>query len=894
MKYWIVDVFGREKYSGNQLAVVLADAPISTAEMQRIAQEFHFSETSFIFPQASRPAQSGEISRWKVRIFTPENEVPFAGHPTLGTAWLIRQELAVGQPTRIELDLAAGIIPVDFDDSSKLQWMRQIEPVFGAVHDPAAAASLCGLEPEDILPDYPVQVVSTGLEFLIIPVRSLDRMKQASGNAAEMKAYFGSGGMLPILLFCPETYEAGNSVNCRMFADLFGIPEDPATGSANGCLAAYLYKHTFFGKGPLDIRSEQGYEIDRKSILHLRAKDDQGRIAVHVGGKVFPVAEGRLLSDAPKNHSDAIHSRKVFEELKSRVLDNRTLIQTEGRKTESLNGIWNFTIDQYATSIRARWYAEVHEHDGFAIPPDYDFEAWEEVQVPSCWNTQKPEYFWYEGVGVYTRKFSCHVVQDERIFLHFDGIQYKGFVFLNKQYLGFHEGGSTPFSVEITEYVQQDNRILVVVDNSRADDQVPMSNTDWFNYGGLYRDVQLVRVPRTFLRSAALSLAPGSNDQLQLLVELDGEVLNQAVQVEIPELGISRSFHAEAGKVQAVFDADPELWTPENPRLYRVVFSTPDDRIEEHIGFRRIEVRGREVLLNGKPVFFRGVSCHEDSLRGGKYLSPEEIRQDMMTARELGCNYMRLAHYPHSRHAARIADELGLMLWSEIPVYWNIDFGNSVSLENASNQLKEMILRDRNRASIVIWSVGNENPDSDERLHFMKTLAELARELDPTRLVSAACLGNHVDNRIEDRLTEYLDIIGVNEYYGWYDPDYRKLPAFFLNSQPDKPVFVCEFGGGALAGHRGSRDDFFTEDRQQHIYETQLSILGSTPYVQGISPWILHDFRCPRRTNRYQKGYNRKGLLAEDKKTRKLAFFTLQDFYRKLAGSQTPDISGSL
>jgi beta-glucuronidase len=586
----------------------------------------------------------------------------------------------------------------------------------------------------------------------------------------------------------------------------------------------------------------------------------------------------------PKNYEAQIHNYTPFEEFESNVLNKETLMQTTGRQTESLNGTWNFVIDQYATSIRAKWFTEPLEHNGFAVPTDFDFEAWEATTVPSCWNTQKPEYLLYEGFGVYTRTFGYKMINDQRLFLHFDGVQYKGYIFLNKQYLGCHEGGSTPFSVEITRNVKETNRILVVVDSSRADHQVPMTNTDWFNYGGLYRDIQLVRVPQTYIRSTSIHLVPDNTySKISVEVQLDGESASQGVRIEIPELGITRELSVSEDIASGIIEAKPELWSPDSPKLYTVVVRTKDDKVEERIGFRQIQVVGKEIQLNGKKLFFRGVSCHEDSITGGKYLSPEEILHDMKTAKELGCNYMRLAHYPHSSQAALIADRLGLMLWAEIPVYWAIDFKNPATLTNASNQLSEMIHRDKNRASVVIWSVGNENPDTEDRLRFMKTLAEQVKNEDPTRLVSAACLVNQVDNRIEDRLSEHLDIIGINEYYGWYNPDFSRLPSFFKNSNPDKPVFICEFGGGALAGHRGSVDDLFTEDRQLYIYKEQLAILGNIPYVQGISPWILFDFRCPRRTNRYQRGYNRKGLLAQDKVTRKLAYYEVQAFYKEIA-----------
>ena len=227
-----------------------------------------------------------------------------------------------------------------------------------------------------------------------------------------------------------------------------------------------------------------------------------------------------------------------------------------------------------------------------------------------------------------------------------------------------------------------------------------------------------------------------------------------------------------------------------------------------------------------------------------------------------------------------MADERGVLLWEEVPVYWAIDFANERTYADAENQLSELILRDRNRASVILWSVGNENPDSDERLKFMSRLAERARSLDPTRLVTAACLWNRAEGRIADRLAEHLDVIGINEYYGWYEGNFEDLAAFFRNSKPGKPVVVSEFGAGALAGHYGTVDDLFSENRQAETYERQIEVIGSAPFVAGMTPWVLFDFRSPRRLNDYQRGFNRKGLVAADRATRKMAFFTLQAYYR--------------
>ena len=259
------------------------------------------------------------------------------------------------------------------------------------------------------------------------------------------------------------------------------------------------------------------------------------------------------------------------------------------------------------------------------------------------------------------------------------------------------------------------------------------------------------------------------------------------------------------------------------------------------------------------------------------------MRRRFQHAKELGCNFLRLAHYPHHELSAEIADEVGLLLWEEVPVYWAIDFPNPATYKDAENQLIELIKRDFNRASVILWSVGNENADTDARLAFMSGLAKAAKAHDPSRLVSAACLVNHKKIKIEDRLAEFLDVIGVNEYYGWYNPNYDELVQLGRNSNPDKPVIITETGADARAGEHGSRSDKFTEEYMEEVYRRQIAMIRTLDYVKGMSPWLLYDFRASRRFNRYQQGFNRKGLIAADKQTKKLAFYVLQQFYREKA-----------
>jgi len=444
--------------------------------------------------------------------------------------------------------------------------------------------------------------------------------------------------------------------------------------------------------------------------------------------------------------------------------------------------------------------------------------------------------------------------------------------------MGMHEGASTPFFVDVTDVLEDENRIIVVVNNTRKRTGVPCENTDWFNYGGLYRSVELLRLPKTFIQDFSLSLNPDGNG-IRVSMHLNGEDSDSKAVLRIEELDIETEIELFSGFGEAIIDADPILWTPESPKLYNVSIEYGDDKINDRIGFREIKVEGTDIYLNGKKILLKGVCAHEESVFNGKSVSEKEIRRYYKLAKEMNCNYMRLAHYPHSEACAQIADEVGMLLWEEIPVYWAIEFGDKQVYENAENQLAELIKRDKNRASVIIWSVGNENADSEERIEFMKSLALKSKELDPTRLVSAACLVNTKELRIEDRLVEYIDVVGINEYYGWYEPDFSKLIKMFNNSDPGKPVIISEFGADAKVGYRGTNDELMTEDNQLYVYQRQIETFKQIPYLKGTSPWIFFDFRCPRRTHSVQNYYNIKGLLSADKTYKKPAYFAMQEFY---------------
>jgi len=567
----------------------------------------------------------------------------------------------------------------------------------------------------------------------------------------------------------------------------------------------------------------------------------------------------------------------------------------EGRHTIDLNGRWQIIIDPYETGYYDYRYQP--STDGYfknakpKSPSDlieYDFDTSQQLNVPGDWNSQDQRLLFYEGTVWYKKSFNYQKKDRTRLFAYFGAANYLADVYLNGQKLGRHEGGFTPFNFEITNLVREkDNFLVVKVDNKRRRDAVPTLNTDWWNYGGLTRDVNLVEVADTFIEDYLLQLKKGSKNEITGWVKLNGAIGGKAITIEIPEAHVKQPATTDAsGYAPVSFKAPLNLWSPENPKLYSVKVSTNSDAVVERIGFREIETRGTEILLNGKPIFLRGISIHEESpLRGGRAFSEDDARMLLTWVKELGCNFVRLAHYPHNEHMTRLADEMGIMVWSEIPVYWTVLWDNPETFLNARNQLGESITRDKNKASVILWSVANETPVSEARIKFLKGLVDYARQLDPTRLLTAANERHYADpdtQVIDDPLGEYLDVLGCNEYVGWYDGLPEKADHLTWKVAQNKPLIISEFGGDAVFGNHGDKGARWTEEYQKNLYEHQLAMLKRIPSLRGMTPWILTDFRSPRRPlPGMQDFYNRKGLIS-NRGERKQAFYVLQDFYRTL------------
>jgi beta-glucuronidase len=566
---------------------------------------------------------------------------------------------------------------------------------------------------------------------------------------------------------------------------------------------------------------------------------------------------------------------------------------TDGRAGISLDGAWHVIVDPYDNgSLDYRSQPRRHGYFDDARPRDksdlveYDFARSPTLQVPGDWNTQRAELLYYEGTTWYQRRFDAALHPGGRAFVQFGAAAQRATVWVNGKRLGEHEGGFTPFAFEVTGLLRpRDNSIVVKVDNTRRADALPALNTDWWNYGGLTRGVRLVETPRVFVRDAVVQLAKENGSVVRASVRLDGAHAPVKVTVEIPEAHAGATILTDDhGNARFEFGATLAAWSPETPRLYDVVVRTADDRVQDRVGFRTVATRGPDILLNGKPIFLRGISLHEEALgRGGRATTRAQAEALLNLAKELGCNFVRLAHYPHGDEMTRAADRLGLLVWSEIPVYWTIAWSNVSTLATARAQLGEEIARDHNRASVILWSVGNETPVSEARNQFLRALVDGVRAADDTRLVTAALEHRAVDARthvLDDPLGAALDVLGLNEYVGWYDGLPAKCDTLAWRSSYNKPIIVSEFGADAKAGLHGDALTRFSEEYQADVYRRQIAMLKKIPSLRGLSPWILVDFRSPRRPlPGVQDGWNRKGLVGEDG-TKKQAFGVLRDAYR--------------
>ncbi len=535
------------------------------------------------------------------------------------------------------------------------------------------------------------------------------------------------------------------------------------------------------------------------------------------------------------------------------------------RRTISLNGIWSFSLDPYHRAVALDRHESPTARRGARADRCYPLD-WQRIRVPGTWNMQRDQWFHYDGNAIYELEFDFRSSLELReAFLHFEAVNYKADIWLNGEKLGTHLGGFTPFSFQVTDLLKRRNHLFVQVDNTERKDRCPSIGPDWFNYGGIVRDVYLELTPKERIVDHFIYW-----DGRQVCGRVSMTGRKRRMQIRIGDL-IDEELPVVGGKTEFAIDAEPRPWSPQDPHLYSVEILYGDDEVHDQIGLRTITTDGDRLLLNGEDIRLKGISVHGECADGGRTLGQADMLRIFEIARELGCNLLRLAHYPHDRRMAQMADRYGILLWEEIPVYWKIDWTNPDTLADAEGQLAELIERDRNRASVGIWSVANETPeDADGRTEFLTKLIERAREDDPTRLVSLALFmaGENREFAVNDPIGEIADIIAVNTYPLWYSStqDIRYLkPAKY-----EKPHIITEWGAGAQAGLRGREP--FTEDYQADVYRKLTEIIEPKDFIRGTSPWILADFRSMLRTNAVQKGQNLKGLVDITKEKKKLAF----------------------
>ncbi|MEM6326823.1 MAG: glycoside hydrolase family 2 TIM barrel-domain containing protein [Bacteroidota bacterium] len=592
-------------------------------------------------------------------------------------------------------------------------------------------------------------------------------------------------------------------------------------------------------------------------------------------------------------------------------------IVLDGREVVSLDGDWNYLVEPYGQALRNRNSRRDFPADRLAEGNElieYEWPSAPTLAVPGDFNHQDPTLWLYEGPVWHRTRFDAPD-HDGRVFLHFEGANYRTHVFLNGEKLGLHEGGYTGFAFDVTGLLrEEDNSLVAAVDNSRRDDGIPARRTDWWNYGGITRSVSLALVPETFVQDLTVRFSDdGGSPRLGAEVEVAGpEAPGAQVTLAVPELGLRETATADAfGRVSVTFEPESvQRWTLDDPHRYRFVVETEAETLTDHVGMRTVSVDGTDILLNGEPVFLAGVALHEEAFdpQGRRAHSDADYRALLDAAKSVGSNFVRLSHYPHGERMVQLADSLGLLVWSEVPVYWeDIDYSDSGTLELARNMVAAMVDRDANRAGVILWSVANETPQTEDRLAFLRTLIADVRAMDPTRLVTAALKSESVDaaaadgagtsarinsgltQRIDDPLAADLDVLAVNTYVGWYGSRTPpEIAGVTWESDWGKPVVLSEFGAGSVAGLHGDAAERWTEEYHADLLDQTLAVASRTPFVSGASVWVLKDFRSPRRWHaRYQQFWNRKGLFSETG-TRKLGADVVERWYRLLARGERP------
>ena len=618
----------------------------------------------------------------------------------------------------------------------------------------------------------------------------------------------------------------------------------------------------------------------------------------------------------------------------------------DSRQITTLNGEWSYIVDPMnnglpESSFFGGFPKNKTQKTGMELI-EYNFDTAAKIQIPGAWNAIDKKLFFYRGPVWLYKKFNYQPKKEAITHLYIEGSNFTTKIFINGSIIGEFEGGYVPFNFDISKHLKNGENILLVhTDNTLNQSSVPTQKTDWWPWGGIVGDVYIVETPKKFIQNAYLQLNPENFSEALFKLEMNQELSGQRIVLEIPELQFKDEFITNTvGFIRESIIIAPRLWSPTDPKLYKVIISSDQEIVSDEIGFRSIKVEGQNIYLNNSEIQFKGIAMHSEPIGiPGPAFSKEHFQDLLLMAKDLNINFIRAAHYPYTRHLAKVADRLGLMLWEEVPVYWNIDWDNSETLNIAINQIKRLVQRDQNRASVVVWSVANETPLSSSRMKFLNTLLSEIEAIDSTRLTTAALLSGSeeqfkalvlvlalqgvksqwvnpqekaifqfildqanipIDSElnfsisIDDPLGKSVDLISYNEYFGWYyvtfftdqmmipEGTLRKLmfevlPNIKISSVFNKPIHISEFGAGAKYGNHSNK--IWSEEYQARLYRHQLEMLSNNPQIKGISPWVFKDFRAMLRPlPGIQDFYNRKGLIDENG-NKKAAFDVLADFY---------------
>ena len=567
-----------------------------------------------------------------------------------------------------------------------------------------------------------------------------------------------------------------------------------------------------------------------------------------------------------------------------------------GREQVSLNGEWSAIIDQYDVGTGKQLWLDRKPADKQEFL-EYSWDGALKLDVPGDWNHQDKELWRYEGTVWYARHFQAHKTEGRHI-LYFAGVSQRCKVWLNGQRVAEHEGSFTPFQAEVTSLLKDgDNFLVVKVDNKRRKEAIPAMSFDWWNYGGITRDVMLLNVPQLYVSDYFVRLQDGAGNVIAGDVQVTPPFGGVEVNISIPELKLRAKAKTDGSGVAHFQLKAKKLrrWNPLDPKLYEVCISAAEDTISDRIGFRSISVDGTRILVNGRETFLKSISFHEEiPMENRRACTEKDARVLVDAALELGCNAIRLAHYPQSEYIVRYAEEKGLLIWEEIPLWQGIDFSNEDTYEKAEKYLWEMIARDRNRCAIGFWSISNETRPASDRDVFLSRLLDYGRSLDSSRLFTSAFdvayyIPEADEFQMKDAFAGKLDLIGINKYMGWYAKWPKPAAEIRWNVFPDKPLVISEFGCEAMAGRTGDADvaGSWSEDYQEALYRENFRMFANIPNLAGVSPWVLYDFLSPYRQHpSNQSFFNRKGLLS-DKGRKKKAWYVMNAYYRGV-----PEASG--